>query len=141
MPIKNLSYAYQSGGPGIQDWEQFGKTVALDLGDSVEGQRQYQITGDPDASDSLTFTGLARRRYIWISDTANVVIPDCYSALELGVRAKAAADANANDLSKDLWAQAFSELDNNADEFEAPQSSGILQLDPCFTAARIPNIL
>lgn len=140
IPIKNMAYAYQVAGPGIQDWTKYGKTLAIDMGD-VGGVRQYQLTGDTTANDALAFTGLARKRYVYATDTTPTVIPDSYSALEIGVRAFAAKDASANDLYKDLWAQALARLAGNAEEFEAPQSAGILQFDPCFTAARIPNIL
>jgi hypothetical protein len=141
VPIKNMAFAYQVGGPMIQDWTNYGKTIAIDMGENSSGLRQYQITGSATANDALTFSGLARRRFNWITDTSTVVVPDCFGALQTGVRAMAAEDENDIATAKELWSQAFAELDDNHEEFEAPQSSGILQLDPLFTAARIPNIL
>lgn len=132
VPIKNMSYGYQVGGPGLQDWTEYGNTVALDMGDNSSGLRQYQITGCPDANDVLALTGLARKRFTWITDTSTVVVPDCFGALRTAVLAMNAEDEQATEIASKLWADAFTELDNNHEEFEAPQSAGILQLDPAL---------
>ena len=135
IDIRDQQYEFQPNGPGIDPLRGFCH-IAIDLGDHTNGRRRYRLTGaSADADiltevDALTFSGLARKRFVWITDTATVVTPDCYSALELGIRAMNAADEQANEVSKDLWAQAFAKLDAGLGEFEAGNELGCMQIDP-----------
>jgi len=138
--IKPIEYQFQSGGPGYWDVSRGCFGVAIDLGD-VAGIRQYQLTGNTTTLDSYAYKAVCRKRFNFITDTATVVVPDCYSALELSVRAMAAADANANELAKDLWNQAFIKLDSDLGQFQDGDEWPVMQLDPFLGMGSVPNLI
>lgn len=130
IDIVGPEWRYRANHPGTCD-------KAVDLGDNASGQRQYRLTEDTEqyaTYDALTYEGLARKRFVYITDTATVVVPDNYSALELGWRAKHAQDEQANELAKDLWGQAFAKLDAGLGEFEQGNEMGVMPMDPMSAA-------
>ncbi len=128
--IKPLEYKYQTGGPGyFQDDQACCLGVAIDKGDSSTGQRRYQLTGDPDVLDTYTLSAIARKRYVYATDLDTIVVPDCYSALELAARAMKAQDDVASDLAADYWAQSYAALDGNIGQFEEGNELGVMQID------------
>lgn len=118
VPIKSQQWAFSSGGPMVQDWSLYSFLVAIDLGDNSSGVRRYQITGDTDYLDSLTFSALARKRYTWVTDIGTTVIPDSFQALRQGVLALAMEDEGDDEGCKMLFAEALSVLNGNLQEFE-----------------------
>lgn len=146
VDIKPQQFEFQPGGPGVDPERRF-VYVAIDLGDNASGVRRYRLTGtDADAEclaevDALTFSGLARKRYVWATDTTPIVTPDCYAALELAVRAMNAADEQANELSKDLWGQSYAKLDAGLGQFEQGNELGALQIEPTCVAGTRYNAL
>ncbi len=130
VPIKPPGFQFSTGGPRPQDFNLYGNILALDMGDNGSGQRQYQLTGSTDALDSMTFSGLARKRFNYITDTATVVAPDCYGAINKAWRAMNAEDEQADSLAQSLWAQAFAELNGNMEEFETEIRQ--VQVQPAF---------
>lgn len=139
--IKPLEYQFQSGGPGYFDVTEVCYGVAIDLGDNASGVRRYQLTGTALDLDFLAYRAVLRRRYVYAVDTVPTVIPDCFPALELSVRAMAAADAGANDLSKDLWAQAYQKLDSNIGQFNQGTEYGVMQMDPHCGIGSAANLI
>jgi len=138
--IKPMEWQFQTGGPGWFDPERCCIGAAIDLGDNSSGQRQYQLTGDTDTVDSRTYTGLARLRYNFTTDTSTPIIPDCYTALEISARAMRAMDTNATGLAQELWGQAFARLDSDLGQYQMGDENGVLQLDPSC-ALGITNIV
>ncbi len=115
---KSQQWAYQRGGPGIQDWGLYGELVYIDMGD-VNGTHQYQVTGSTVDLDALTFKGLARKRYVWQTDTGAECIPDSFQALSIGVRALGMRDEGANNPeARAMMDEAISVLNGNLGEFE-----------------------
>lgn len=132
VPIKSQQWAFQQGAIHAQDWSTFGDLLAIDMGDNASGQRQYQLTGNPTNLDALTFTGLARKRFNWITDTATVVAPDSYQALVKGVLAFRAIDNQDKDSFERLMAEAMTCLNGSLGEFEVEEKS--IQVE-CTTGA------
>ena len=118
VPIKSQQWQFSTGGPGIQDWSLYGPLVAIDLGDNTSGIRRYQLTGTTTELDALSFKGLARKRFTWITDTAAVVSPDSFQALRMGVLALAMEDEGDDEGCKALFASALAVLNGNLQEFE-----------------------
>jgi hypothetical protein len=54
---------------------------------SYQGNRVYQLSGDPAYVDEQTFSGVAKLRYVYATDPNSVVVPDCFEGLLQGVRA------------------------------------------------------
>lgn len=132
VPIKSQTFQFSPNGPQPQDWSAYGGLIALDLGDSAGGQRQYQLTGGSTNNDALSFTGLARKRYAWVSDTSTVVVPDSYKALELGVRAKGWLDEGDETRYQTDWALALKTLNSNLDEFAVDERQVQIQITNAF---------
>ncbi len=127
--IKPLEYKYQTGGPGyFENAACLG--VAIDQGDNASGVRTYQLTGNTTTLDGYAYSAIARKRYVWTEDFDTVVIPDCYSALELSVRAMKAQDDVAADLAQQYWAEAYAALDGNIGQFEEGNDFGTFAIDP-----------
>lgn len=119
IPIKSQQWAFSQGGPGFQDWTLYsGNLIAIDLGDNSSSVRRYQLTGTAANNDTLSLTGLARKRFIWITNTANLVYPDSYQALFAGVRAFGWRDEGDNDRFKSEIGDALAILNGNLGEFE-----------------------
>lgn len=138
--IKTLEWQFQNGGPGYFDVTKgCCMGAAIDLGDT-SGIRQYQLTGLSATLDTYAYAAVCRKRFNFITDTATVVVPDCYSALETSVRAMAAKDANANELAQSLWAQAFARLDSDLGQFEMGDDLGVFAIDPS-SALGCPNLV
>jgi len=123
VPIKSQQWAFQNGSIPVQDWTQYGNLVAIDMGDNGSGQRQYQLTGNTTNLDALSFTGLARKRFNWITDTSTVVVPDSYQSLVKGILAFRAMDNQDKDSFERLMGEAMSCLNGNLGEFEVEQKS------------------
>jgi len=139
--IKPLGYQFQTGGPGYFDVTKGCLGVAIDLGDNTNGVRQYQLTGVVADLDALSYSAVLRKRYVYATDTSTVVIPDCFTALEISVRAMAASDANAVELSNGLWAEAFAVLDSGLGQFEAGNDFGVLETDPMCAQGTLYNAI
>lgn len=139
--IKPIQYQFESGGPGWFDVTKNSPGVAIDLGDNASGVRHYQLTGVAADLDALAYSAVLRLRYVYATDTAPAVIPDCFSALELSIRAMAAADANANELSLNLWLQAYQKLDSSLGQYEEGNDMGILQIDPFIGMGSVENLV
>ena len=140
VPIKNRDYLFNPAGPGLSILQSTGGSgVAIDQGD-VNGQRQYQITGDPAILDTLTFTGLARLRYIWATSTSALVIPDCYQALRRGVIALGWEDEG--DLSRydAVFTRALTVLNGNYSQSESDTEHGVVACEPATSMGMIPNL-
>ena len=133
IAIKPMQHRWQPGGPGYFTPTVACDVIALDRGDAA-GVRVYQLTGVTATLDAWTYTGFARKRYIYATDTATVVAPDCYSALELGVRAFNARDERADDADK-LWAEALQALDDSMGQFNEGNDFGVMQMDSIFSTA------
>lgn len=54
---------------------------------SSGSNRKYQIPGPFSITNNLIFSGMAKLRYIYASDTNTVVEPDCFEALMMAIRA------------------------------------------------------
>lgn len=128
--IKPLDYQFQSGGPGYFDVTQGCIGIAIDLGDNASGVRRYQLTGNTESLDALTYSSVLRKRYVRATDTTPIVIPDCYTALELSVRARHMEDENAFDTARALWQDVWTMLDANLGQFEQGNEFGSMPIDP-----------
>ncbi len=60
----------------------------------------------------------ARKRYRWVSDTSQFVVPDCFAALQDGVLALAMKDEGDDDGCTKLFNSALTTLNGNLEEFE-----------------------
>lgn len=140
--IKPLDWQFQTGGPGYFDVTTgcncFG--VAIDLGDNASGVRRYQLTGDATVLDALTYSAVLRKRYVWATDTTPTVIPDCYTALELSVRARHMEDENAFDTANQLWQSVWTMLDSNLGQFEQGNDFGSMPIDPLCSVPQFAAI-
>lgn len=128
--IKKLDYQSQPGGPGYFDVTKAGCLgVAIDLGDSTGGVRRYQLTGSTAALDALTFSAVLRKRYVYATDTATTVIPDCFPALELSVMARVALSEGDLTRSRELQQEAYALLDADLGQFEEGGDFGVMPID------------
>lgn len=126
ISIKPMAWAFSSGGPGSQDWTQYSELIALDQGD-VGGVRKYQVSGNAANNDTLTFSGLARKRFTWITNTADIVCPDSFQALKLGIEAFQMEDENAHEEARAKFAEALQILNGNLQEFEPEVKQIVIQ--------------
>lgn len=117
VPIRSMQWAFSPNGPGNQNWTLYPVLVAIDQGD-VSGVRKYQVTGNPTAIDALTFSGLARKRFTWVSDTSTIVVPDCFQGVKLGVQALGWEDEGDKARHDAVWAEALQAFNGNLQEFE-----------------------
>lgn len=138
VPIRSMTWAFSPGGPGVQDWTLYSELIALDMGDNASGVRRYQVSGDATAADALTFSGLARKRFTWITSTADTVVPDCFRALKLGVEALRWKDEGDDARYQAAFAEALQALNGNLQEF-APDFRQV-NIQPCFAMGSIPNV-
>lgn len=141
VPIVDIQYKYRPNGTGPYENTDDCQIVAIDQGDNANGQRVYQLTGDLTTINALTFSALARKRYVYATSTTTTVVPDCYPALELGVRAMNASDEQAHELSLALWSDSFSRLDADLKEFTIGNPYGPMQIDPMATMGLFNTIL
>lgn len=119
IPIKPIEYLYQSGGVGPVDLTLLIQLIAYDLGDNVStGLRQYQISGQTSQIDTYAFIGNARKRYVWTTDTATVIVPDSFQALRMGVLALGFEDEGDYEKCAEKFNEALRVLDGNLEEFE-----------------------
>lgn len=133
--IKPLEYQFQLDGPGYFDVTEgccYG--VAIDLGDDASGVRRYQLTGEAATLDTYAYKAVLRLRYVYATTTTPVVVPDCYSAIVLSVRAFNAEDEGAYDVANNLWGQVFQMLDDNIGQFEEGNDWGVMPIDPLCAA-------
>ncbi len=136
--IKKLDYQSQPSGPGWFDVSKGGLGAAIDLGDNASGVRRYQLDGgrggDFSFVDSLTFSAVLRKRYVYATDSSPVVIPDCYPALELSVMARVALSEGDLSRSKELQQEAYQLLDADLGQFEEGADFGVMPIDPLCAA-------
>lgn len=140
IPIKSQQWAFSTAGPGPMDWTKYCELVAIDMGD-VSGVRQYRLTGTATANDARVLSGLARKRFTWITDTATIVPIDSFQALRLGVLALGQEDEGAHDNAKSIFAEALEVLNGNLVEFNAIQSWGVVQFDSMATMGSVANLV
>lgn len=135
LEVKGEEYRFQWNGPGNCYCG-----VAVDMGDdATTGQRKYRLADPNNAeaitqADALTYEGYARKRFVWVSDTATVVVPDCFAAIKLGVRAANCEDQGQFDKALGFWQQCFAILDSNLGEFVEGNDPGSVQITPPETA-------
>lgn len=127
VPIKSLEWAFSSAGPGPQDWTLYGELVAIDLGDSSQSVRQYQLSGAATYVDGLVFSGLARKRFTWINSMETPIVPESFSALRKGVLALGMEDEGDDDGCAKLFAEALSTLNGNLQEFDPMERQIVMQ--------------
>jgi len=139
IDIKPMQYRWQPGGPGYFDPTDVCGVIAYDLGD-VGGVRKYQLTGETATLDTYKYRGFARKRYVWATADSTVVTPDCYPALEMGVRAYNAEDEQADNVDA-LWAKAFQALDDSMGQFNQGNEYGVLQIDPGLSMSAVSNLV
>ena len=139
VDIKAMQYRWQPGGPGYFDPTDVCGVIAYDLGD-VGGVRKYQLTGETATLDTYKYRGFARKRYVWATADSTVVTPDCYPALEMGVRAYNAEDEQADNVDA-LWAKAFQALDDSMGQMNQGNDFGTLQTDPAISMGMVPNLV
>jgi hypothetical protein len=131
LVIKPQEYKFQSGGPGgFVNSEAGCMGIAIDQGDDDTGVRSYALTGDPDVIDIRTYTAIARRRYVWTTDVNTIIVPDCYSGLELAVKAMNASDELAIDVADALWSKAYALFDGNLGQYNEGNELGSMRIDP-----------
>ena len=128
VAIKPMQYRWQPGGPGYFDPTEACGVIAYDMGD-VGGVRKYQLVGETAVLDTYEYRGFCRRRYTWATADSTVVMPDCYPALEYGVRAMNAEDEKSGDQDA-LWAKAYQALDDSMGQFNQGNEYGVMQVDP-----------
>lgn len=121
VPIKSMSWAFSANATPVQDWTLYSDLLAIDMGDNASGLRQYQLTGGITQLDALSFSGLCRKRFSYITDTATVVSPDCYDGLVNGVLAFQAKDQKDWDNFAKLGKLALDTLNGNLGEFEGDE--------------------
>lgn len=126
VPIKSQKWAFSPGGPGAQDWTLYPELIALDQGDTA-GVRKYLVSGNATANDALTFSGLARKRFTWITNTADIVEPDSFQALRLGVQALGWEDEGDTERYQAVFQQALQVLNGNLQEFEPETKQVVIQ--------------
>jgi hypothetical protein len=117
VEIKSMGWAFSANGPKFQDWTQYATCIAMDMGDNSSGLRQYQLTGGTTQLDALSFEGLARKRFTWITDTSTVVTPDSYDGLVQGILAFRARDNQDRDAFNTYIGMALQSLNGNLQEF------------------------
>lgn len=136
--IKKLDFQSQPGGPGYYDVSKGGLGVAIDLGDNASGVRRYQLDtgrgGDFTFVDSLTFSAVLRKRYVYATDTTPLVIPDCFPALELSVMARVALSEGDLARSRELQQESYALLDADLGQFEEGADFGVMPTDPLCAA-------
>lgn len=126
IPIKTQQWAFSTGGPKPQDWTLYGQAVALDLGDNASGQRQYQLSGNTTSNDALSYSGLCRKRFTWITNTATIVFPDTFQALRMGVLARGMEDEGANNEAEAMFNRTLAVLNGNLQEFEPEEKQVVM---------------
>ncbi len=141
VPIKNQQWKFGPEAAGVADWNQYGWLLAFDLGDTgAGGARRYQITGDPTYADSLTYSGSAKKRYTWATDTATVVVPDCFQAVLTAVRAFHWKDVGDNDRFDREFAGALHILEKSLNAVDAFADYGSISLAYETSGGSIPNL-
>lgn len=141
LTIKPQEYKFQIGGPGgFINSEAGCMGVAIDQGDDDTGVRSYALTGDPNVIDLLGYKAMARRRYVWATDLDTIVVPDCYSGLELAVKAMNASDELAVDVSDNFWSKAYAAFDGNLGQYNEGNELGSMRIDPSV-ALNCPNLV
>lgn len=136
--LKSQAYGFVGNGPNNQDWSLTGLGVAIDLGDTA-GQRRYQLSGNATTNDALTLQGYARRRYVWATDTATVVVPDSYVALRKGVYALGREDEADDSRAGSKMSEALAELDSDLREWNGPDW-GTVQIDASIGMGMVENL-
>ena len=139
VDIKPMQFRWQTGGPGYFDPTDVCGVVAFDMGD-VGGLRKYQLTGEIATLDTYEYRGFARKRYVWATADSTIVTPDCYPALEMGIRAYNAMDEQADNADV-LWAKAFQALDDSMGQFNQGNEYGVLQIDPGLSMSAVTNLV
>ena len=135
-----MQFRWQPGGPQYFSADNVCGTVCIDQGDNSSGRRVYQLTGNTTTLDGYTYTGFARKRYVYATSTTDTVIPDCYSALEYGVRSFNSRDERADD-ADELWAKALAALDASMGQFNQGNEFGVLQTDGMVGMGSVPNLI
>ena len=107
----------------------------------ASGARQYQVSGNPDYVDTLTFTGMARLRYIWAVDTTVTVWPDNYQALLYAVQSFYWRDMGDDNRADALFSNALNTLEKDLDGILSEEDLGSITLEPTMGMGGIPNIL
>ncbi len=126
VPIRDMLWAFSEGGPGNQDWTLYLQLIAIDQGD-VSGVRKYQVTGSTTSVDAMAFSGLARKRFTYISNTADIIFPDCYNGLNLGVIAFGCRDERDNAGYAYYWGEALKAFNGNLAEFQPEMKQVVIQ--------------
>lgn len=140
VDIKGMEWPFRPNGPGVLDWSKYPDRDAIDMGD-VGGVRKYQLTGPTAALDALTYSGLARKRFVWITDTATVVVPDSFQALRMGVLALGFEDVSDYARSGEMFAAALKLLESNLEEFNSVEQYGFVALDNASGMGGVENVL
>jgi hypothetical protein len=107
---------------------------------STSSARQYQVTGDPAHTDTLTFFGQAKLRYTYAADISSVVAPDCFPAILEAVRAYHFIACGDTTRAQAHFAEALKLLEANSFDVVADEDMGCVALDPMTSGGGFLNI-
>ncbi len=141
VPIKNQQWKFGPEAAGVTDWTQYGYLLAFDLGETGSGgARRYQITGNAAYADALTYSGSAKKRYTWATNTATVVVPDCFQAVLTAVRAFHWKDVGDNDRFDREFQNALGILEKSLSAVDAFADYGSMNLAYETSGGAIRNL-
>jgi hypothetical protein len=105
--------------------------------------RSYQVAGDPSYLDKLTFGGMARLRYMWATSVqlANQVVPDCFQALIMGVRAFHWYDVGDTSRAERDFQTALAILERNLNDVLEDEDLGEVTVDWETSGGSICNLM
>ena len=114
--------------------------LAFDMGETG-GQRVYKLTGTASIADSYTYIAQATRRYVRVTDATQTVIPDCWPALLVGVRAWHWQDQGDNTRYQLEFADALRQLEKDLGKTTDTEDSGTVSIEYTRSGGAIPSFL
>lgn len=141
VPIKSQLWKFTPSAEFIGDWTKFGGAImAFDKGET-SGTRLYQIAGPTATVDAYTYTAQAKKRYIWATSASDIVIPDCFPALLLGVRAYHWLDQGDNTRFQLEFSDSLRQLGQDTGGVQEMEGLGSVSLEYTRSGGAIPCLL
>lgn len=107
---------------------------------STFSARQYEIVGIPSYVDGLTFSGIAKRRYVYATDETATVSPDCFEGLLMGVRAFHWYDVGDTKRAEEEFQTAIGIFEADLGQVLQDEDMGRVTVEVEYSGGSIPNL-
>jgi hypothetical protein len=107
---------------------------------SSGSNRTYQISGIPSYVDTFTFNGMAKLRYVYASNLNQLVAPDCFEGLLMGVRAFSWYDKGDTSRAEEEFATAMAIYEADLGQVLQDEDMGYVTVDYAESGGSILNL-